>query len=126
MWGGLARTARFSVDTSRSEQLCLGRCQHLRRARANTGKPGRVFTREGGLPRATNNGNLLTTERLFWHCGAHTAEPKLVPMGPIPPMPDYQFVFAVFCGTWCDGPQRLQPEARLPGCGLHAVAVEGP
>ena len=29
-----------------------------------------------GLPRATDNGSLLTTERSFWHCGAHTAEPK--------------------------------------------------
>ena len=25
-----------------------------------------------------------TTERLFWHCGAHTAEPKVGPYGPIP------------------------------------------
>ena len=28
---------------------------------------------------------LLTTERLFWHCGAHTAEPKLGLARPIPP-----------------------------------------
>ena len=28
---------------------------------------------------------LLTTERLFWHCGAHTAEPKISRWGPIPP-----------------------------------------
>ena len=27
---------------------------------------------------------LLTTERLFWHCGAHTAEPKLGMVMPIP------------------------------------------
>ena len=26
---------------------------------------------------------LPTTERLFWHCGAHTAEPKLGPYGPL-------------------------------------------
>ena len=33
---------------------------------------------------------LLTTGRLFWHCGAHTAEPKIDDMSPIPPIPYYQ------------------------------------
>ena len=29
----------------------------------------------------------LTTERLFWHCGAHTAKPNISPTRPIPPIP---------------------------------------
>ena len=33
---------------------------------------------------------LPTTERLFWHGGAHTAEPKLGLIGPILPIPYYQ------------------------------------
>ena len=50
-------------------------------------------------PRATDNGNLLTTEHLFWHCGAHTAEPKIVPIGTIPPIPCYQnLLFSVARG----------------------------
>ena len=28
---------------------------------------------------------LLTTEQLFWHCGAHTAKPKFGAWTPIPP-----------------------------------------
>ena len=43
-----------------------------------------------GTPRATDYGNTLTTERLFWHCGAHTAEQKIGPIGPIPPIRVYQ------------------------------------
>ena len=32
---------------------------------------------------------LLTTERLLWHCGAHTAVPKIGDISPIPPIPYY-------------------------------------
>ena len=32
---------------------------------------------------------LLTAERLFWHCGAHTAKPKIGLIGPIPPIPHH-------------------------------------
>ena len=40
---------------------------------------------------------LLTAERLFWHCGAHIAEPQNGPMGPIPPIPYNQCL--PFSGT---------------------------
>ena len=32
---------------------------------------------------------LLPTEWLFWHCGAHTAEPKIGLIRPVPPIPHY-------------------------------------
>ena len=58
-------------------------------------------------PRATDDDNLPTTERLFWHCGALTAEPKVVPIGtipPIPPIPDYQnLLFSVARGNGVGG-----------------------
>ena len=34
----------------------------------------------------------LTTERLFWRCGAHTAEPNIGTYGPIPPIAYYQYL----------------------------------
>ena len=33
---------------------------------------------------------LLTTERLLWQCGTHTAEPNTGDISPIPPIPYYQ------------------------------------
>ena len=44
---------------------------------------------------------MITTERLLWHCGAHTAEPKLGPMGPIPPIfrINQSLLFSVVRGT---------------------------
>ena len=44
---------------------------------------------------------LLTIERLFWHCGAHTAKQKIGPMGPIPPIPYTKVCcFLLHVGTW--------------------------
>ena len=42
---------------------------------------------------------LLTTERLFWYCGAHTAEQTIVPIRDDFADPYYQKI-DVFCGTW--------------------------
>ena len=50
---------------------------------------------------------LITTERLFWHCGAHTAEPKLGTRGPIPPIPYYQ----ICCFLW-----HVARESRVGYC----------
>ena len=42
---------------------------------------------------------LLHTERLFRHCGAHTAEPAIGLIRPIPPIPYYQnWLFSVAHG----------------------------
>ena len=68
---GRGRGARLRVVVDVGER---GRPRTLRHARRAVG----IRTR------------LLTTERLFWHCGAHTAEPRIVPMGTIPPIPSYQ------------------------------------
>ena len=55
------------------------------------------------FPRATDDGNLLTTDGQFWHYGARTAEPKIgaiAPIPPIPPIPYYQtLLFSVARGT---------------------------
>ena len=56
-------------------------------------------------PRAADDGNkdmtLLATQRLFWHCGAHTDKPKQIGVWtPIAPNPCCQSRF-LFCGTWC-------------------------
>ena len=58
---------------------------------------------ERSNPRATDGVNKdttpLTTERIFWHCGAHTAEPKAGTCGLIPPIPYYQcLLFSVARG----------------------------
>ena len=54
---------------------------------------------------------LLATERLFWHCGAHTAEPKIDDMSSIPPIPYHQNL-PFLCGTWLLGAPR-QGKVRL-------------
>ena len=43
---------------------------------------------------------LLTTERIFWLCGAHTAEQTIGSMEPIPQTISVLPKSAVFCGTW--------------------------
>ena len=56
----------------------------------------------------TDNGNQipLTTEQLFWNCGAHTAEPNVGPIGPIPPIPYYKhLLFCVARGLAPEQPQ---------------------
>ena len=40
---------------------------------------------------------LLTTERIFWHGGAHAAEPKIVPIGAILPIP---YLPNICCFRW--------------------------
>ena len=58
----------------------------------------------------------LTTERLFWHCGAQTAEPKVGDVfPPIPPIPDYQnLLFSVARGGSHDFLSRLSPTCWDP------------
>ena len=52
----------------------------------------------GVLPRATDDGHLLTTDRQFWHCVAHTAEPKIGARAPIPCYQNLLFYFGT-CGA---------------------------
>ena len=45
---------------------------------------------------------LLATERLFWHCGAHTAEPKIGLIGPHSPIAYCRnLLFSVARGDLC-------------------------
>ena len=61
---------------------------------------GLTGSRQSAPPRATDGGNLLTADRQFWHCGAHTAEPKIGAIAPTPPIPYYQNLrFSVARGT---------------------------
>ena len=67
------------------------RCTRTSRARA----------RPGGHARRTMviRMTLPTTGPLFWHCGAHTAEPKIGLIRPILPIPYYQkMLFSVARG----------------------------
>ena len=72
-------------------------------------------------PRGTDKGNMLTTERLFGHCEAHTAEPEIVPIGTIPPIPYYQtLVFSVALGA----PQvRDKTELRSGSCTVSCIGL---
>ena len=70
---------------------------------------------------------------VFWHCGAHSAEPNIGPVRPIPPNPKFIYQnslfsiprnpnnwycqqFAVFCGTWVAGAEqfRIQVDVGPP------------
>ena len=78
------------------------------------------FRRIGSIPRATDDGNMLTTERLFWHCGAHTAEQKIVTMVTIPPIRITKtFLFSVARGA-----PPLLPASR-PLRRWHSVRTAG-
>ena len=56
---------------------------------------------------------LLTTEPLFWHCGAHTAEPEIGLIRPIPPIPYYQnLLFSVARGRRCELTALRSHESR--------------
>ena len=75
---------------------------HERRQKTRP-QPGRS-TRDGGWQceaRTAKHGNLLTTERVCWHRGAHTAKQKLVRIliTKIPPILITK-TNVVFCGTW--------------------------
>ena len=67
---------------------------------------------------------LLTTGRLFWHCGAHTAGPKFDPMGPISPIPEYQSSLCCVargrassqCRKRLGGPVRVEGGGETPCC----------
>ena len=72
---------------------------------------------------------LLTTERLFWHCGAHTTEPKISHWGPIP-----QFLITknllCYLGTWesvcavrCGAAVRCRGHCAHDGVCLKQVTV---
>ena len=67
---------------------------------------------------------LLTTGRLLLHCGAHTAEPKIGDMSPIPPNPYYQNLLFSVARGWKPGrgesgrSERGRRGAKAEG-GLH-------
>ena len=51
---------------------------------------------------------LPATERLVWHCGEHTAKPKIGVWTPIPPIPDYpNLLFSVARGSGPGQPECL-------------------
>ena len=94
-----------------------------RSARAGT----RCRTRSGPSP-AGNHARrvvgiriaLRTTGRLFWHRGAHTAEPKIGPMGPIPMIPYHHqnLLFSMARGAmFCAGSQSFFALAAWEGGG---------
>ena len=81
---------------------------------------------------------LLTTERLFLHCGAHTTEPNTGLIRPVPPIPDYQTlpfsvarglsedrarardcVYAVLCVAFVPLCNAWADSSRLPAAGHH-------
>ena len=49
---------------------------------------------------------LAATERLFWHCGAHTSKPRIGAWAPIPPIPYYQNL--LFSAAWFADRASLQ------------------
>ena len=60
---------------------------------------------------------LITPERLFWHCGAHTATPEIGPRT----FDSADFVLpksAVFCGTWLGG-----AAAAPSACAMRQLSV---
>ena len=60
----------------------------------------------------------MTAERLFWHCGAHTAEPKLGARRAIPPIPYYDRYYILLCSV-----ARGVIVARINWRGRAAAAV---
>ena len=54
----------------------------------------------------TDGGNKVTTERLFWHCGAYTASRKIVIMVTIPTIPYYQSLLFSVARGWPAVPGR--------------------
>ena len=117
------RAAHLSVSTIRARgriygacvMICL-RCLHTARCPVLGHACGCNRAPHRGrpcLPRATYDGNLLTTERSHWHCGANTAEPKINPIETIPPIPDYQYLLfsaARGCAREC----AQQPGSHTP------------
>ena len=97
---GLKQHLRHSITRVRTDRFYNTLAASPRAHYPSSSTPARRLTPpQHPSTRAADVGNLLTTERLFWHRGAHTAEPKHRPHG-ADSADSLLPKSAVFCGTW--------------------------